>query len=80
MHASGRPGLVTAGTQASSRKSGLSSANAQVLCESMTNISAKGSANPSKTAFKGAADPSKMASKGAADPSKKGPLRFQQVP
>ena len=72
MRASGGPGLVSANTQASSRKSGLASADALGLCKSMTcsKSSAIGSADPSKMASKGSANPSKTASNGSTHPPK----------
>ena len=69
---------------ASSRKSGLASADALGLCKSMTSSenSAVGSADPSKMASKGSADPSKTASNFLRVPPipPKRPLRVQQVP
>ena len=64
LHASGRPKLVSAGTQASSGKSGPASADARVPCEFVMGSegsSAKGSASPSKTDTNGSAGPSKTA-------------------
>ena len=68
---SGGPGLVSTGTQASSRKSRTVSADAWVLCESAKCSSEmdRGSADPPKMASRGSANPHKMASKGSAAPS-----------
>ena len=83
VRSSGGPGLVSTGTQASSRKSRMVSANAQVLCESAKcssetdrgsadppKMASRDSANPPKMAFKGSAAPSKSAHKGSAGPLK----------
>ena len=70
MRSSGGPG-----TQASSGKSGMVSADARVPCESAkcSLETDRGSADPPKTASRGSANPHKMASKGSAAPSKSAP-------
>ena len=75
VRSSGRPGSVSAGTQASSRKSRTVLADARVPCESAKCSSEmdRGSADPPKTASWGSANPQKIASKGFAAPSKSAP-------
>ena len=68
---SGGPGSVSAGTQASSRRSRPASADARVPCDpAKCSETVKGSADPSKTASKGSAVPSKTGPKGSAGPLK----------
>ena len=70
MRASGGPGSVSAGTQASSAKLGPASADARVPCESATGSGGfKGSADPYKTASRDSADPPKTATMGSTGPS-----------
>ena len=63
VHASSRPGLVSAGTQAPSRKLRPALADAQVSCESVkcseSEKSSRGSANPLETASRGSVGLSK---------------------
>ena len=74
MCSSGRPGSVSAGTQASSGRLRPALADARVLCDSAkSSETVKGSANPSKTASKGLAVPSKTGPKGSAGPLKTAP-------
>ena len=72
---SGRPRSVLTGTQASSGKSGMVSADVRVLCESAKCSSEvdRGSADPPKTGSSGSANHHKMASKGSVAPSKSAP-------
>ena len=77
LRASGGPGSVSAGTQASSGKSGPVSADTRVPWESATGSKgSKGSADPPPPP---PPPPPRTASKGSADPPKR-PLRVQQVP
>ena len=72
---SGGPGSVSTGTQASSGKSTMVSADARVPCESAQCFSEtdRGSADPLKTASRGSANPHKIASKSSAAPAKSAP-------
>ena len=75
VHSSGGTRLVSTGTQASSRKSRMVSADALVQCESAkcSLETVRGSADPPKTASRGSTNAHKMASKGSAAPSKSTP-------
>ena len=77
VRASSRPGLVSAGTQAPSRKLRPALADAQVFCESVKcsepEKSFRCSANPLETASKGSVGPSKTGPNGSASPSKTDP-------
>ena len=72
VHSSGGTRLVSTGTQASSRKSRMVSADALVQCESAkcSLETVRGSADPPKTASRGSTNAHKMASKGSVAPSK----------
>ena len=72
---SGRPGSVSAGTQASSGKSRMVSADAQVPGESAkcSSETDRGSADSPQTASRGSANTPEMASKDSAAPSKSAP-------
>ena len=75
MRSSGGSRSVLTGAQASSGKSRMVLANAQVPCESAkcSSETDRGSADPPKMASMGSANPHKMASKGSVAPSKSTP-------